>query len=69
MVSDEEVFRAMHIMAKMDGISMEPAAAVAFALFKMISQGIAKPNEVIVVNCSGHTFPDELLGDIDATLR
>jgi threonine synthase len=66
MVSDEEAFRAMHVMAKMDGISMEPAAAVAFAaLFKMVSQGTVKPGDVVVVNCSGHTFPVEkfLLGD------
>jgi len=66
MVSDEEAFRAMHVMAKMDGISMEPAAAVAFAaLFKMVSQGIVKPDDVVVVDCSGHTFPVEkfLLGD------
>jgi threonine synthase len=66
MVSDEEAFRAMHVLAKMDGISMEPAAAVAFAaLFKMVSQGVVKPGEVVVVNCSGHTFPVEkfLLGD------
>jgi threonine synthase len=65
-VADEEAFRAMHVMAKMDGISMEPAAAVAFAgLFKMVSQGQIQPHDVIVVNCSGHTFPVEkfLLGD------
>jgi threonine synthase len=65
-VTDEEAFRAMHVMAKMDGMSMEPAAAVAFAgLFKMVSQGQIQPDEVIVVNCSGHTFPVEkfLLGD------
>ena len=30
-VSDEEAFRAMHVMAKMDGLSMEPAAAMACA--------------------------------------
>ena len=66
MVSDEEAFRAMHVMAKMDGLSMEPAAAVAFAaLFKMVSQGTVKSDDVVVVNCSGHTFPVEkfLLGD------
>ncbi len=65
-VSDEEAFRAMHVMAKMDGISMEPAAGLAFAgLFKMVSNGIIRPDEVVVVNCSGHTFPVEkfLLGD------
>jgi len=74
-VSDDEAFRAMHVMAKMDGISMEPAAGLAFAgLFKMVSAGIIKPDDVVVVSCSGHTFPVEkhLLGDawaqsLDAT--
>jgi threonine synthase len=45
---------------------MEPAAGLAFAgLFKMVSNGIIKPDDVVVVNCSGHTFPVEkhLLGD------
>jgi threonine synthase len=66
MVSDQEAFRAMHVMAKMDGISMEPAAAMAFAgLFKLVSKQVIKPDEVVVVNCSGHTFPVEkfLLGE------
>jgi threonine synthase len=65
-VTDEETFRAMHVMAKLDGISMETAAAVTFAgLFKLLSQGVVKRDEVIVVNCSGHTFPVEkhLLGE------
>lgn len=65
-ISDEETFRALHVMAKLDGISMEPAASLAFAgLFKLISKGVIKRDEVVVVNCSGHTFPVEkhLLGD------
>jgi threonine synthase len=65
-VSDEETFRAVHVMAKLDGLSMEPAAAIAFAgLFKLLNQGVIQRDEVIVVNCSGHTFPVEkhLLGD------
>lgn len=65
-VSDEETFRAVHVMAKLDGLSMEPAAAIAFAgLFKLLKQGVIQRDEVIVVNCSGHTFPVEkhLLGD------
>jgi threonine synthase len=56
----------MHIMAKMDGVSMESAAATAFAgLFRMVADGQIRPEDVIVVNCSGHTFPVEkfLLGD------
>ena len=74
-VGDDEAFRAMHVMAKMDGISMEPAAGLAFAgLFKLVSNGTIQPDDVVVVNCSGHTFPVEkfLLGDawaqsVDAT--
>jgi threonine synthase len=59
-VSDEQAFHAMHVMAKLDGFSMEPAAAMAFAgLFKMVQQDIIKPDDVVVVNCSGHTFPVE----------
>jgi len=60
MVSDEEAFRAIHVMAKLEGLSMEPAAAMAFAgLFKLLSKGIIQRDEVVVVNCSGHTFPVE----------
>ena len=65
-VTDEEAFRAMHVMAKMDGLSMEPAAALACAgVFKLLGQQIIKPDETVVVNVSGHTFPVEkhLLGD------
>lgn len=65
-VTDEETFRAMHVMAKLDGISMETAAAAAFAgLFKLLNKGVVRRDEVIVVNCSGHTFPVEkyLLGE------
>ena len=65
-VSDQESFRAMHVMAKMDGISVESATGTAFAgLFKLIGQQVIKHDEIVVVNCSGHTFPveKELLGD------
>jgi threonine synthase len=65
-VGDDESFRAMHVMAKMDGLSVEPASGVAFAgLFKMVGAGLIRPDDVVIVNCSGHTFPVEkhLLGD------
>jgi threonine synthase len=59
-VSDEDAFRAMHVLAKMEGISAEPAAAVAFAgLFKLVRSGIIKPTDTVVVNCTGHTLPAE----------
>ncbi|GAB4498812.1 MAG: hypothetical protein OHK003_12400 [Anaerolineales bacterium] len=59
-VTDEEAFRAMHVLAKMEGISAEPAAGTAFAgLFKLIRAGIIKPSDTVVVNCTGHTMPAE----------
>lgn len=59
-VTDREAFRAMHIIAKMEGISLEPAAAVAFAgLIKMVRSGEVKSTDIIVVNCTGHTIPVE----------
>ncbi|NJC95993.1 MAG: hypothetical protein C3F07_01555 [Anaerolineales bacterium] len=59
-VSDEESFRAMHVLAKMEGISAEPASGAAFAgLFKLVRAGIIKPTDTVVVNCTGHTMPAE----------
>ncbi len=66
MVSDEETYRMIHILAKMEGISVEPAAAVAFAgVIKLVRAGQIKPNDVVVINCTGHTMPieTEVLGD------
>ncbi len=65
-VSDEEAFRTIHILAKMEGISVEPAAAVAFAgLIKLARAGQIKPSDVVVINCTGHTMPIEkmILGE------
>src|SRR5690606_15778026 len=58
--SDEEAFNAIRILARNDGISVEPAVGVTFAgLFKMVQEGIVKPDDVVVVNCSGHSMPVE----------
>ncbi len=59
-VGDGEAFRAMRRVARVEGISMEPAASVAFAgLEKLLDQGIIGSEETVVVNCSGHTFSAE----------
>ena len=59
-ITDVEAFSALHLVAKMDGISVEPATAVTFAgLFKLIREGKIQPHETVVVNCAGHTFPVE----------
>jgi threonine synthase len=59
-VDDQASFRAMRVMAQLEGLSMEPAAAVACAgLIQMIQNQIIQPNETVVINASGHTFPVE----------
>lgn len=59
--TDEEAFNATRILARNDGISVEPATGVTFAgLFKLVREGVIKPDDVVVVNCSGHTLPVEL---------
>jgi threonine synthase len=65
-VSDAEAFQAMRSLAKSEGMAVEPATAVAFAgTEKLIRTGMIKPEEKVVVNCTGHTFPVEkhVLGD------
>ncbi len=65
-VPDEETFRTIHVLAKMEGLSVEPAAAVAFAgLIRLVRAGKIRPDDLIVVNCTGHTMPVEtsVLGD------
>jgi threonine synthase len=65
-VSDDEAYQALLTVARVEGISVEPAAAVAFAgLMKLAKMGKFDQNEVIVINCSGHTLPvdQSLLGE------
>jgi threonine synthase len=59
-VSDDEAYRAVRLLAEVEGISAEPAAGVAFAgLVKLAHAGVLKPDEIVVVNCSGHAMPVE----------
>jgi threonine synthase len=59
-VDDPASFRAMRVMAQLEGLSMEPAAAVACAgLIQMVQSQMIGPAETVVVNASGHTFPIE----------
>jgi threonine synthase len=65
-VTDAEAFDAMRSLAKSEGMAVEPATAVAYAgLEKMLKAGTISKDEVVVVNCTGHTFPVEkhVLGD------
>jgi threonine synthase len=59
-VDDHASCETMRGIAQMEGLAMEPAAAVACAgLFKMMAEQYIKPEEIVVVNASGHTFPIE----------
>jgi threonine synthase len=59
-VADREAFAAMRMLAKTDGLTVEPATAVAFAGFeKLVEEGKIGVDELVVVNCTGHTFPVE----------
>lgn len=59
-VTDLEAYSAMRALAKSEGMAVEPATAVAFAgLEKMLKNGAIRPDETVVVNCTGHTFPVE----------
>jgi threonine synthase len=65
-VSDMEAWTAMQTLARTEGMAVEPATAVAFAgLEKLARRGEIKRDDLVVVNCSGHTFPVEkhVLGD------
>jgi threonine synthase len=64
--TDEEAFQATLVAARTDGISVEPATAVTFAgLIRMVRDKVIKPDEVVVLNCSGHTMSVEkhILGE------
>jgi threonine synthase len=59
-VTDEEAIRALHVTAKMEGLSIELATGVGFAgLIKLVRSGVIASDEVVLVNCTGHTMPVE----------
>jgi threonine synthase len=65
-VTDLEAYNAMKALAKSEGMAVEPATAVAFAGFEKLSkQGVINKEDLVVINCTGHTFPVEkhVLGD------
>ncbi|HMK09731.1 MAG TPA: pyridoxal-phosphate dependent enzyme, partial [Anaerolineales bacterium] len=65
-VRDDEAVQAMHLLAKMEGLSAEPAAGVAFAgLIRLAHEGVIGPDETVAVNLSGHSMPveEEALGE------
>ena len=65
-VTDADAFSSMRALAKSEGMAVEPATSVGFAgLEKLINDGTISPDETVVINCTGHTFPVEkhVIGD------
>jgi threonine synthase len=59
-VTDLEAYNAMKSLAKSEGMAVEPATAVAFAGFEKLSQqSVIGRDELVAINCTGHTFPVE----------
>jgi threonine synthase len=58
--TDEEAYAMTKLLARTEGISVEPATAVAFAaLAKLVARGGIDPTATVVINGTGHTYPVE----------
>ncbi len=58
--TDEEAYAMIKLLARTEGISVEPATAVAFAaLAKLVARGGVPPTATVVINATGHTYPVE----------
>lgn len=69
-VTDRETYKAVSMLALMEGISVEPAAGVAFAgLIKLCNRGVIKEKDIVVVNCTGHTTPMEKINRLTTLER
>lgn len=58
-VTDEEILRAYRLLAREEGIFMEPASAASVAgLIKMVKAGRFEPGSTLVLTLTGHGLKD-----------
>jgi threonine synthase len=58
-VSDSEIIEAMRMLARLEGLAVEPASAASLAgLLKMRSMGLVGNNETVVLVLTGHGLKD-----------
>ena len=58
-VTDEEILRAYRLLAREEGIFMEPASAASVAgLAKMVKAGRFEPGSTLVLTLTGHGLKD-----------
>lgn len=61
-VSDEEILEGMHLLAKNEGIIVEPTSAVGIAgLYKLVEDRVVDSKDKIIVVLTGSSFKDPLL--------
>lgn len=58
-VSDEEIVRAQAMLARLEGIAVEPASAASLAgLMRLVEDGVIAPDETVVIVLTGHGLKD-----------
>ena len=59
MVSDEEIMKAQAMLARLEGIAVEPASAASLAgLARLVENGVIAPDETVVIVLTGHGLKD-----------
>ncbi len=58
-VSDQEIIGAQRLLARREGVGVEPASAASFAgLVKLVEQGIIDRSDTVVLIATGHALKD-----------
>ncbi|KSW10792.1 threonine synthase [Pyrodictium occultum] len=59
MVSDREILRAQAMLARLEGVAVEPASAASLAgLIKLVEEGVISSDETVVIVLTGHGLKD-----------
>ncbi|MEM4426380.1 MAG: threonine synthase [Acidilobaceae archaeon] len=67
-VSDDEILKAQKLLARLEGIGVEPASAAALAGYlKSLNEGLIDRDETVVIVATGHALkdPDSIFRNVD----
>jgi threonine synthase len=58
-VSDEEILEAIKMLARLEGLGVEPSSAASLAGYlKALEEGLADRGETVVLVATGHALKD-----------
>jgi threonine synthase len=58
-IEDEDILAAYHLVARTEGVFVEPASAISIAGLRALSgRGIVRPGDVVVCTLTGHGLKD-----------